>query len=116
MADDCLFCKIIRREIPATIVAEDEYCVAFRDIGPQAPTHVLVVPRGTRRDARCGQGPAADRPRDEPWPPRWLAPRRSWMQGTAPSSTRMLVRDRPCSTFTCTCLGDDVLRGHLGDW
>jgi histidine triad (HIT) family protein len=45
MADDCLFCKIIRREIPATIVAEDEYCVAFRDIGPQAPTHVLVVPR-----------------------------------------------------------------------
>ena len=45
MADDCLFCRIIRREIPATIVAEDEHCVAFRDIGPQAPTHVLVVPR-----------------------------------------------------------------------
>ena len=45
MADDCLFCKIIRREIPATIVAEDEHCVVFRDIGPQAPTHVLVVPR-----------------------------------------------------------------------
>lgn len=45
MSADCLFCKIIRREIPATIVAEDEYCVAFRDIGPQAPTHVLVVPR-----------------------------------------------------------------------
>lgn len=45
MAADCLFCKIIRREIPATIVAEDDHCVAFRDIGPQAPTHVLVVPR-----------------------------------------------------------------------
>lgn len=45
MATDCLFCKIIRREIPATIVAEDEHSVAFRDIGPQAPTHVLVVPR-----------------------------------------------------------------------
>ena len=45
MSADCLFCRIIRREIPATIVAEDEYCVAFRDIGPQAPTHVLVVPR-----------------------------------------------------------------------
>jgi histidine triad (HIT) family protein len=45
MATDCLFCKIIRREIPATIVAEDEHSVAFRDIGPQAPTHILVVPR-----------------------------------------------------------------------
>jgi histidine triad (HIT) family protein len=45
VTSDCLFCRIIRHEIPATIVAEDEHCVAFRDIGPQAPTHVLVVPR-----------------------------------------------------------------------
>jgi histidine triad (HIT) family protein len=45
VADDCLFCKIIRREIPAALVAEDEYCVAFRDINPQAPVHILVVPR-----------------------------------------------------------------------
>ncbi len=45
MSSDCLFCRIIRREIPAAIVAEDEHAVAFRDIGPQAPTHVLVVPR-----------------------------------------------------------------------
>ena len=40
-----LFEKIISREIPADIVYEDEWCVAFRDINPQAPTHVLVVPR-----------------------------------------------------------------------
>ena len=45
MAPDCLFCRIIRREIPANIVAEDDHCVAFRDIGPQAPTHILIVPR-----------------------------------------------------------------------
>ena len=45
MSADCLFCRILRREIPATIVAEDEHCVAFRDIGPQAPTHILIVPR-----------------------------------------------------------------------
>jgi len=45
MSSDCLFCRIIRGEIPATLVAEDEHCVAFRDIAPQAPTHVLVVPR-----------------------------------------------------------------------
>ena len=45
MADDCLFCRIVRKEIPARLVAEDEYCIAFRDINPQAPVHVLVVPR-----------------------------------------------------------------------
>ena len=42
---DCLFCRIARREIPATLVAETEDCVAFRDIDPKAPTHVLVIPR-----------------------------------------------------------------------
>ena len=45
MADDCLFCRIARGEIPATIVAQSARCLAFRDIGPQAPTHVLVIPR-----------------------------------------------------------------------
>jgi histidine triad (HIT) family protein len=45
MADQCLFCRIVRREIPATLVAETEDCVAFRDINPQAPVHVVVIPR-----------------------------------------------------------------------
>ena len=45
MPDDCLFCRIARKEIPATIVAEDDHCLAFRDINPQAPTHILVIPR-----------------------------------------------------------------------
>jgi histidine triad (HIT) family protein len=45
MATDCLFCRIVNKEIPATVVAENEHCVAFRDRNPQAPTHVLVVPR-----------------------------------------------------------------------
>jgi len=45
LADGCLFCRIVRGEIPAKLVAEDEHCVAFRDINPQSPTHVLVVPR-----------------------------------------------------------------------
>lgn len=45
MADQCLFCKIVRREIPATLVAETEDCIAFRDLHPQAPVHVLVIPR-----------------------------------------------------------------------
>ena len=43
--DDCLFCKIIRGEIPSTKVYEDDHCYAFRDINPQAPTHVVLVPK-----------------------------------------------------------------------
>jgi histidine triad (HIT) family protein len=42
---DCLFCRIVNRELNASIVYEDEHVVAFNDINPQAPTHVLVVPR-----------------------------------------------------------------------
>ena len=45
MADACLFCRIVAKEIPAKIVAETADCVAFRDVNPQAPVHVLVVPR-----------------------------------------------------------------------
>ena len=45
MADSCLFCRIVRGEIPATLVAESDRCIAFRDVNPQAPTHVLVIPR-----------------------------------------------------------------------
>ena len=45
MADRCLFCRIVRKEIPAQIVTETDDCVAFRDINPQAPLHVLVIPR-----------------------------------------------------------------------
>ena len=42
---DCLFCKIVAGEIPATVVHSDEAVLAFRDVNPQAPLHVLVIPR-----------------------------------------------------------------------
>lgn len=45
MPESCLFCRIVRKEIPAKLVLENEHVVAFRDINPKAPTHVLVVPR-----------------------------------------------------------------------
>lgn len=45
MAANCLFCRIVAKEIPARVVAEDEHCVAFRDINPQAPVHILIIPR-----------------------------------------------------------------------
>jgi histidine triad (HIT) family protein len=44
MPPDCLFCRIIAREIPATIVHADDLVVAIRDINPQAPTHLLLMP------------------------------------------------------------------------
>jgi histidine triad (HIT) family protein len=45
VSEDCLFCRIVARTIPADVVAESEHSLAFRDLDPQAPTHVLVVPR-----------------------------------------------------------------------
>jgi histidine triad (HIT) family protein len=45
MANDCLFCRVIRGEIPAKKVYEDEHSFAFEDINPQAPTHVLIIPK-----------------------------------------------------------------------
>jgi histidine triad (HIT) family protein len=42
---DCLFCRIVAGEIPATLVYTDDHLVAFRDVNPQAPMHVLIVPR-----------------------------------------------------------------------
>ncbi|MDQ3229807.1 MAG: histidine triad nucleotide-binding protein [Pseudomonadota bacterium] len=56
--DSTIFGKIIRREIPADIVLEDEHLIAFRDISPQAPVHVLFVPKipiATLNDVEAGQ-------------------------------------------------------------
>ena len=58
---DCLFCKIAGGAIPAEVVREDEATVAFRDLDPQAPTHVLVIPRHHVPDVA---GLARERPRD----------------------------------------------------
>jgi histidine triad (HIT) family protein len=58
---DCIFCRIVSGEIPAQVVARNEHAVAFRDLHPQAPTHVLVVPTthvASIRDARGEAGAA----------------------------------------------------------
>lgn len=49
---DCLFCAIVAGEVPASVVHETEGTLAFRDIGPQAPTHVLVITREHHDDLR----------------------------------------------------------------
>jgi histidine triad (HIT) family protein len=58
MDENCLFCKIIAGEIPAERVAESDLALAFRDVNPQAPTHVLVVPK--RHEPDIGSLAAAD--------------------------------------------------------
>ncbi|MCK5892472.1 MAG: histidine triad nucleotide-binding protein [Aeromicrobium sp.] len=45
MSDDCLFCSIVAGDVPADVVGETDHTLAFRDINPQAPTHVLVIPK-----------------------------------------------------------------------
>jgi histidine triad (HIT) family protein len=61
---DCLFCRIVAGEIPATVVHETETTLAFRDIGPKAPVHVLVIPKAHHVDAaalvQADPGLAAD--------------------------------------------------------
>jgi histidine triad (HIT) family protein len=52
----CLFCRIAAGEIPATRVAESEHVLAFRDIQPQAPSHVLLIPRAHAADSAAGLG------------------------------------------------------------
>ncbi|SCE85992.1 histidine triad (HIT) family protein [Micromonospora viridifaciens] len=57
MGTDCLFCRIVAGEIPATVVRETATTLAFRDINPQAPTHVLVIPKEHYADvATLAQG------------------------------------------------------------
>jgi len=57
MPDDCLFCKIANGEIPATILYQDDQLLVFEDVNPQAPFHVLIIPRrhiSTLNDVRPG--------------------------------------------------------------
>lgn len=57
---DCLFCRIVRKEIPSEILFEDDDVLAFRDINPQAPVHFLVIPK-KHIDSLTGVGPAEER-------------------------------------------------------
>lgn len=56
MSNDCLFCRIVRGEIPATVVARDAATIAFHDLDPQAPVHVLVIPLEHFEDANSVPG------------------------------------------------------------
>ena len=86
---DCIFCKIAAGEIPSARVYEDDACIAFLDIGPVTPGHVLVVPR-------------AHHPGITETPPELAARLLAVAQRVARAQKAALGRGSRCSTPTCT--------------
>jgi len=111
--EDCLFCKIASGDIPAEVVHESETTVAFRDLSPQAPTHVLVIPRSHYRNAgELAQG--------EPGATSHLfdAAREIAEAEGLDEGYRLVFNTgaaRPCSTCTCTCSAGERWAGHRDD-
>ena len=100
---DCLFCKIVAGEIPATVVREDERTIAFMDINPATRGHVLVVPRAHARDQLQGVRGTAARARSSGgahsvparYPPRCAAPIAPYMPYDPPMSCRIAGSSSP---------------------
>jgi histidine triad (HIT) family protein len=110
---DCLFCRIVAGEVPATLVAETDRTIAFRDISPQAPTHVLVVPREHHADlAACADADPGLLADVLARPSRWPG-RRGWTAATACSPTPAPTPARPCHHLHLHVLGGRPL-GALG--
>ena len=110
---NCIFCRIIDRKVPAKIVFEDELSIAFEDLNPQAPVHVLIVPKKHLPDihtmATSDQGSSSD---ICSWLPKTSHPKKgSKKAATAWSSTTVLMRVRPYFTFISTCSPDASFRG-----
>jgi histidine triad (HIT) family protein len=109
---DCLFCKIVAGEIPAEIVAESDTAIAFRDVAPQAPTHVLVIPRDHYRNvaevAAAGDVDVADLFR--------LAAEVASVEGIAESGYRMVANTGAEAHQTVFHAHVHVLGGRSMGW
>lgn len=112
MAVDCLFCKIVTGEIPADIVAESDTSIAFRDVNPQASTHVLVIPRehlaNVAAVAEAGDVDVAGLFR--------LAAEVAAMEGIAESGYRMVANTGPDANQTVFHAHVHVLGGRPMGW
>jgi histidine triad (HIT) family protein len=106
---DCLFCRILSGEIPAQFIYEDAHAVAFRDINPQAPVHVLVIPRrhipsiAELEGAECGQQMEAIR-------------RVAAQEGVAESGYRVVTNHGPDAQQSVFHLHWHVLGGRALGW
>lgn len=112
MAEDTIFAKIARREIPSTIVLETEDFVAFEDITPQAPVHVLLVPKKIiPRIAEAG-------PEDEALLGRMLLGAReaARIKGLSESGFRLVINNGPDGGESVPHLHIHILGGRQLDW
>lgn len=109
---NCIFCKIASGEIPATIVHQDEHVVAFRDLNPQAPTHVLVIPRrhvATLNDLADADGELIG------W--MYLAAKRiAEMDGVADAGYRTVVNCNAAAGQSVFHIHLHLLGGRAMDW
>jgi len=104
--DDCIFCKIVRGELPAKRVFENEHVVAFDDISPQAPVHTLIVPRA--HHATPGDGVGAELAASL-----FLAiPAVAHLKGVTRSGYRVIINAGPDSNQSVDHLHIHVLGGR----
>ncbi len=111
MSDACIFCKIVRREIPADEVLRDEHVVAFRDLHPVAPVHILVVPTDHAEHlsafAGLGKGAAAAR---------ILTAAAELGRRYAPGGYRVVINEGPDAGQSVFHLHAHVLGGRDMSW
>src|SRR5665811_429140 len=109
---DCVFCSIAAREIPADLVYEDDEVVAFRDLNPQAPVHLLVIPR------RHLRGLDAATEGDEPLLGRLalVAARLAAKEGLGESGYRVVVNNGPDAGQAVEHLHYHVMGGRRMTW
>ncbi len=110
MAEDCLFCKIARGEIPVDKLYEDDDLVAFRDIAPQAPQHFLVIPK------KHLAGPNAIAVEDEPLIGRIMAAGARLARENGVESFRFVVNEGEEAGQTVFHFHLHVLGGRAMDW
>ncbi len=110
-SDTCLFCKIVRKEIPAREVLRDEHVVAFHDLSPQAPVHVLVIPTVHAEHlsafAKAGNAAAADR---------LLSAAAEVGTRLGPGGYRVVINEGPDGGQTVFHLHAHVLAGRALEW
>ncbi|MGD9498238.1 MAG: histidine triad nucleotide-binding protein [Armatimonadota bacterium] len=112
MAQDCIFCKIAGGDVPSDMVYQDEQCVAFRDIRPQAPTHLLVIPRAHIR----GMGDLAGADAELLGHLLQVAAQVAAAEGLAQSGYRTVINWGPNSGMEVPHLHLHVLGGRRMSW
>ena len=115
---DCLFCRMVAGEIPADVVLQTDRVFAFRDINPQAPTHVLVIPkehhadRGGAGGRRCRPARRGRRPARTPW-----RCRRAWSPTAASEpGYRLVTNTGPQAGQSVYHVHFHVLGGRRMEW